>query len=70
MSDAIQAKPAPQAGRPASDMRIEATNLTKRYGGRQVLNGVSLSVAAGETVALIGPSAPPASATKTPAAPT
>ena len=35
---------------------IEVTDLTKRYGGRQVLDGVSLTVAAGETVALIGPS--------------
>ncbi len=36
--------------------RSRATNLSKRYGDRQVLNGVRLSVAAGETVALIGPS--------------
>jgi polar amino acid transport system ATP-binding protein len=39
-----------------SDMRIEVSNLTKRYGDRPVLTGVNLSVAAGETVALIGPS--------------
>jgi polar amino acid transport system ATP-binding protein len=38
------------------DMRIEAANLTKRYGDRSVLTGINLSVAAGETVALIGPS--------------
>src|ERR1700680_1027690 len=37
-------------------MRIEVTGLTKRYGDRQVLAGVNLTVAAGETVALIGPS--------------
>ena len=48
MSDAIQARP--------EGMTIEATGLTKRYGSRQVLSGVRLSVAAGETVALIGPS--------------
>jgi polar amino acid transport system ATP-binding protein len=39
-----------------AEMRIEVSNLTKRYGNRPVLTGVSLSVAAGETVALIGPS--------------
>src|SRR5437588_5103945 len=55
MSDAIQAQPAPHAGR-AAGMHIEVTNLTKRYGDRQVLNGVSLAVAPGETVALVGPS--------------
>ena len=32
-------------------MRIEVSNLTKRYGDREVLTGVNLSVAAGETVA-------------------
>jgi ABC-type polar amino acid transport system ATPase subunit len=37
-------------------MHIEASNLTKSYGDRRVLYGVNLSVAAGETVALIGPS--------------
>ncbi len=37
-------------------MQIEVADLAKRYGDRQVLNGVRLSVAAGETVALIGPS--------------
>src|SRR6202171_4283281 len=37
-------------------MDIEVTNLSKRFGDRRVLNGVHLTVAAGETVALIGPS--------------
>lgn len=35
---------------------ISAANLTKAYGGRTVLAGVSLLIAEGETVVIIGPS--------------
>jgi polar amino acid transport system ATP-binding protein len=35
---------------------ISATGLTKSYGGRTVLSGVSLAVTQGETVVIIGPS--------------
>ncbi|HHM05624.1 MAG TPA: LPS export ABC transporter ATP-binding protein [Gammaproteobacteria bacterium] len=35
--------------------RLEAENLSKRYRGRQVVNGVSLAVSSGEVVGLLGP---------------
>src|SRR5205085_575653 len=39
-----------------SMLSVELDNLTKRYGQRTVLAGVSATFTAGETVALIGPS--------------
>jgi polar amino acid transport system ATP-binding protein len=37
-------------------MRVEISNLTKRFGERTILDDISLSIEAGQTVALIGPS--------------
>ena len=39
-----------------SQMQISVINVAKQFGDRRVLDGVSLNVNAGETVALIGPS--------------
>lgn len=36
--------------------KIEASNITKRYGTLEVLRGVSLTVSPGEIVAIVGPS--------------
>jgi ABC-type polar amino acid transport system ATPase subunit len=37
-------------------MNVEISNLTKRFGDRTILDDISLSIEAGQTVALIGPS--------------
>jgi len=39
---------------PSGEPRLRATKITKRYGRSTVLNGVNLSVHAGEVVAMIG----------------
>ena len=36
-------------------MKLEARNLVKTYGGRRVVNDVSLSMETGETIGLLGP---------------
>ncbi len=37
-------------------MHVEISDLTKRFGNRTILDGISLRIEAGQTVALIGPS--------------
>ncbi|MEP6506698.1 MAG: ATP-binding cassette domain-containing protein [Gemmatimonadales bacterium] len=39
-----------------SSITLELDNLTKHFGGRLALNGVSLSIAAGECIAIVGES--------------
>jgi polar amino acid transport system ATP-binding protein len=41
---------------PGDELMVEIRNVSKRFGERAALDGVCMSVAAGETVALIGPS--------------
>jgi lipopolysaccharide export system ATP-binding protein len=48
--------PQPVSTQPASAVsRLDASGLRKRYGARQVVDGVGLAVSAGEVVGLLGP---------------
>ena len=46
----------PESFSPDASKCLEAVNLSKKFGGNQVLHNVSISVNSGETVAIIGPS--------------
>ena len=41
---------------PIGDGAIEVQGLVKRFGGREILTGISLAVASGEVAAIMGPS--------------
>jgi lipopolysaccharide export system ATP-binding protein len=55
MSIAAAQAPAPGASAQPSTSRLEALNLRKSYGSRQVVKDVSLAVEKGEVVGLLGP---------------
>jgi branched-chain amino acid transport system ATP-binding protein len=51
----MKAHPLPHPRAPAADPILEARHLTKRFGGATAIDGVCLSIAAGEVAGLIGP---------------
>ena len=53
--DALATSPSRETRTGPPQRSLAATGLTKRYGGRTVVNGVDLSLEPGEIVALLGP---------------
>ena len=54
VADSLRGPTAEIARRPPGEVRLAATGITKRYGRRTVLDGVDLTVRAGEVVAVVG----------------
>ncbi|MFN7805103.1 MAG: ABC transporter ATP-binding protein [Planctomycetaceae bacterium] len=54
--DRVPSVPEPQQPQPVGDLRgrIEARNISFRYGNRQVMDGVTLTIEPGEMIGLVG----------------
>ena len=56
MTEIVQPKPEPSAAGPSGRPLISLRDVHKSFGSVQVINGVSLDVARGQTICIIGPS--------------
>jgi lipopolysaccharide export system ATP-binding protein len=54
-ADAVSRQPQVESPRHAMSSTLQTQELTKSYGGRTVVRGVSIEVASGEIVGLLGP---------------
>ena len=56
MTEIVLPKPEPSAAGPSGRPLISLRDVHKSFGSVQVINGVSLDVARGQTICIIGPS--------------